>query len=282
MIKADPLSIRAYDRLAEIRIKENDFPRALTNMRQALVLAPPDPRRHDQVIRLSLAVGDGKGALESATEAEKQFPGVLEFSIYHALALGQMQQHEDAMKLFDRILVEAGQERPTLLDADFFFSYGVACEQSGHYDKAAELLQKSIALDSRTAPRASNYLGYMWAERDQNLAEAEALILAALKAEPENGAYLDSLGWVLHKQGRHEEALTELLRATALLADEPDPVVFEHVGDVYDKLGKSSDAILYWQKALQLDPQSESLTAKLDARASRVAKTPLHPAKPKE
>lgn len=275
IIHADPLNLRAYDRLAEIRLKESDFSRALASMRQALLLAPPDPRRHDQVIRLSLATGDGEGAILAAVDAEKQFPGILEFSLYHALALGQTKRHAEAVKIFERLVAEAASDRPGLLDADFYFSYGVASEQSGDFAKAEEFLRKSIELDGRSAPRACNYLGYMWAERGTNLPEAEQMIRRALASEPDNGAYLDSLGWVLFKQGRAEEALTELLRAASLLAAEPDPVVFEHIGDAYEKLGRPSEAVLYWQKALHLDPGNTGLTAKLDAHASRVAKTPV-------
>jgi len=279
IIKSDPLSVRAYDRLAEIRLNQKDLPRALSSMRQALLLASPDPRRYDQVIRLSLAAGEGRGAAEAAAEAERHFPGVLEFSFYRALALGQTNQHREAIQVFERIQASAASGRPSLLDADFFFSYGVACEQAGHFDKAAELLQKSISMDAQAAPRACNYLGYMWADRGENLGEAEALIRRALAAEPDNGAYLDSLGWVLFKQGRHGEALSELLRAAAVLSAEPDPVVLEHIGDTYAKLGKPSEAVHYWQKALHLDPESAGLIAKLDAHASRVAKNPNAPAK---
>lgn len=277
MIQADPLNLKAYDQLAELHLKSNDLSRALANMRQAILLAPPDPRRYDHIIRLSLATNDGNGALKTAAEAEKLFPGVVEFSLYRALALSGIREHEQAIKVFERILVEAGNFRPGILDADFYFSYGVAAEQSGRTVKAAELFKKSIELDPALAARACNYLGYMWADRGENLAEAEQLIRRALEAEPENGAFLDSLGWVLFRQGRTDEALQELLRATDRLAHDPDPVVWEHLGDVYEKLEKISEAVHSWQKSLQLDPQNPALTKKLDARAARIVKTPARP-----
>ena len=71
-----------------------------------------------------------------------------------------------------------------------------------------------------------------------------------------NGAYVDSLGWLYFKQGKFDEALTELLRAAELLP-EPDAVVFEHIGDACDKLGRRAEAVLYWQKALQLNPAEQ-------------------------
>ena len=113
----------------------------------------------------------------------------------------------------------------------------------------------------------------MWIERSENLEEAGQLIHRALELEPANGAYIDSLGWLYFKQGKFNEALTELLRAAELLP-EPDAVVFEHIGDACDKLGRKAEAVLYWQKALQLDPQSKDVGAKLDKAAEKVAKQP--------
>lgn len=277
IIKADPLDLRAYDQLADLHFRAGDFPRALANMRQAILIAPPDPRRHDRIIRLSLAINDGSGALKAAEEAERQFPGVIEFSLTKALALSGVGRYEEAIKLFERILVEAGNSRPGLLDADFYFSYGVAAEQAGRYVTAAELFKKSIESDPANAARACNYLGYMWAERGENLVEAEQLIRRALVVAPENGAYLDSLGWALFRQGRYADALNELLSAVTQLHAEPDPVVFEHLGDTYEKLGKASEAVFYWQKSLQLDPENSALTVKIDAYSSRIAKTPATP-----
>jgi len=274
IIKTNPLDFRAYDRLAEVYLNSNELPRALSNMRQALLVAPPDPRRYDQVIRLCLRIGNGEEALKTVRDAEMQFPGVLEFSLYKALALSGVKRHEEALKVFERILVEAARLRPGFLDADFFFSYGVAAEQAGRFVKAAELLKKSIELDPENSARSCNYLGYMWADRGENLEEAEQLVRRALASDPENGAYLDSLGWTLFRQGRYEDALNELLAASARLSSEPDSVVFEHIGDTCEKLGKSAEAVLYWQKALHLAPENAGLVSKLDAHSARVVKTP--------
>jgi tetratricopeptide (TPR) repeat protein len=113
----------------------------------------------------------------------------------------------------------------------------------------------------------------MWAERGENLAEAEQLILRALEQDPGNGAYADSLGWVYFQQGRHEEALAELQRAASLL-ESPDPVVLDHLGDAHEKLGQTAEALRHWQKALQLDPENSSLAAKIDLHSAPVASQP--------
>ncbi len=79
----------------------------------------------------------------------------------------------------------------------------------------------------------------MWADQNTHLEEAEEYIKRALAAEPENGAFLDSLGWLHYRQGNFEQALPELLSAAAALKAD-DPTVFEHIGDTYAGLESDS------------------------------------------
>ena len=229
--------------------------------------------RHLQVIDLLFKQKEYFTAAAALADARKRFPQAGLLTYYHGVALSQIKHHDEAMRAFERALVEAGNSQPDLLNADFYFDYGAAAEQAGQYVKAGELFRKSIELDPSNAARSYNYLGYMWVERSENLDEAGQLIRRALEMEPTNGAYLDSLGWLYFRQGKFEEALIELLRAAELLP-EPDAVVFEHIGDACDKLGRKAEAVLYWQKALQLNPQSKDVGAKLDKAAEKVAKQP--------
>ena len=273
IVAENPVNLAAYDQLSKIHLLRGEFERAAATMRQALLLAPIDPRRHEEIIRTSLRAGDLAGALQAATEAETKFPYLTGFCVLRAITLSQTGNHAASMMAFERALVTAANSNPDLLDSDFFLSYGGAAERAGHFVKAAELLKKSIALDPARSAEACNYLAYMWADRGENLTEAEQLIRRALELDPSNGAFLDTLGWVFFRQGRYEESLAELLRASELM-QEPDPVVLDHIGDIYGKLGKTPDAILYWNKALQLDPKNQSITDKLDSHATPVARQP--------
>jgi tetratricopeptide (TPR) repeat protein len=133
------------------------------------------------------------------------------------------------------------------------------------------LLRKSIALDPANSAEACNYLGYMWADHNMNLDEAETMIRRALESEPNNASYLDSLGWVEFRKGKFDQALTDLLRA-AKGAERDDPVVFEHIGDTYLKLNRMSDALAAWQKALTLDPTNKNLAEKVEDTKKRISK----------
>src|SRR5690606_9160706 len=136
----------------------------------------------------------------------------------------------------------------------------------------AELLRKCIELEPNQAAEAYNYLGYMWVDRGENLEEAGQFIRKAVEAEPDNGAFLDSLGWYYFKKGEYEKALVELNRASELIKPE-DPVIFDHIADVHQKMGNVAEAVRNWQKALALKPEEKDqkkIAQKLDQASQRV------------
>ena len=105
-----------------------------------------------------------------------------------------------------------------------------------------------------------NFLGYFYLEQDKNIDQAGVIIKKALSGDPENGAYIDSLGWFYFKKRKFKEALVELEKAAALLSD---PVIYDHLGDVFLKLGNRDNAKLNWDKSLKLDPGQEKIKDKL-------------------
>jgi tetratricopeptide (TPR) repeat protein len=113
----------------------------------------------------------------------------------------------------------------------------------------------------------------MWADHNMHLDDAEEMIKRALELEPNNGSYLDSLGWVEFRKGKFAQALTDLLRAAKSMGRD-DPIVFEHLGDTYWKLDRLPEAIESWQKALALDPQNKELTNKIESTKATIKGSP--------
>ena len=103
----------------------------------------------------------------------------------------------------------------------------------------------------------------MWAERGEKLDMGLVLIRKALASDPENGAFLDTLGWIYYMQGRYIDALNELQKAKQTV--DGDPAVWGHLGDTYLKLGNLNAAIEHWKKALNLNPDSRQLIERLEA-----------------
>ena len=104
-------------------------------------------------------------------------------------------------------------------------------------------------------PQVLNYLGYSLVERGEKLDEALGMIETAVAAEPDNGAIVDSLGWVYFQLGRYEDAVKPMERAASLEA--VDPIVNDHLGDVYWAVGRDIEATFQWNRALSFDPDED-------------------------
>ena len=105
-----------------------------------------------------------------------------------------------------------------------------------------------------TSAQAANYLGYMLAERGIRLDESVKYIQKALQLEPNNGAYLDSLGWAYFKMNRYDLAEPPLEKAARLVAN--DPTIHEHLGHLYLQMGKRRQAQEQWERALKEWPHA--------------------------
>lgn len=117
--------------------------------------------------------------------------------------------------------------------------------------------------------QALNYLAYLYVEENRNLGQAEKMLKKALELDPHNAAYIDSLGWLYFKEGKFAEAVKELERASTVL---DDPVIFDHLGDAYNKINQAQKAIESWGKSLQLDSGQGKVKEKLDKTKQQLPK----------
>lgn len=287
IIKEHPEKYQPYDLLAQVLDEEArslqranhieeakmKFAKVAANYEQSLLINPNHAGTYVRLAELLLGpLKDADRAVKLLAEARHRFPGAPEIVYYLAIAQREAKQNQQAVATFEEALHEAQlQEDDEFVNAKFYFNYGAAAEQAGLYDKAADLLRKSIALDPENSAEACNYVGYMWADHDMNLDEAELMIRRALESEPNNASYLDSLGWVEFRKGKFDQALNDLLRA-AKTAEREDPVVFEHIGDTYLKLNRSREALEAWQKALALDPKNKNLADKIQTTKKTIGK----------
>jgi len=286
IIKQHPEKYQPYDLLAEVLDDEArslqranqieqakaEFAKAAANYEQSLLINPTRAGTYMRLAELLLGpVKDAGRAVKLLTEARSRFADAPEIIYYLALAQREAKHAQQAVASFEEALHQAELEDNEIVNARFYFNYGATAEQAGLYEKAADLFRKSIALDPATAAEAYNYLGYMWAEHNLHLDEADDMIKHALKIEPNNGAYLDSLGWLEFRQGKFEQALADLLRAAKNMAQD-DPVVFEHIGDTYLKLTRVPQALEAWQKAIALDPQNKKLAEKIESTKTTMTK----------
>ncbi len=149
-------------------------------------------------------------------------------------------------------------------DAEVHYNIGVLRGEAREIEAAVAAMERALALEPNHAG-ALNFIGYSWAERGQRLDEAQALIERALAQRPEDGFIVDSLGWVLFMRARaaadsHEAAgWLEQARAKLEQAEDltgGDPVISEHLGDVYAALGKKRTALEKYEEAVTQTPRA--------------------------
>ncbi len=197
---------------------------------------------------------------KDAIDAKSEQPVV--FYSLAANLLSAEGNNEGALALVKKGLGEdPGNVELLFLEAVFF-------EKLAKIDDAVATLKEVIGQDPKHAA-ALNYLGYMYAERNINLVDAEDLIKRALEEKPDNGYYLDSLGWVYYQQKRYKEAISVLERAFEVTNS--DPTVSEHLGDAYTAAGEGSKAMIAYKIVLDSskDPKEvERVKVKYDMAKS--------------
>ncbi|MBU2359346.1 MAG: tetratricopeptide repeat protein [Alphaproteobacteria bacterium] len=145
------------------------------------------------------------------------------------------------------------------------YTRGVVHHDLDQWTAAESDFRAALALNP-DQPQVLNYLGYSLVERGEKLDEALGMIERAVADQPDNGAIVDSLGWVYFQLGRYEDAIDPMEKAASLEAT--DAVVNDHLGDAYWAVGRVREARFQWQRSLSFDPDPE-LAARIRAKLDR-------------
>jgi tetratricopeptide (TPR) repeat protein len=143
-----------------------------------------------------------------------------------------------------------------------YYDRGICYERSHQWPKAEADFKHALAL-SPDEPFVLNYLGYSWADMGKNLAQAREMIEKAVQRRPNDGAMVDSLGWVMLRQGDTADAVKTLERAVEL--EPEDASINGHLGDAYLAAGRKLEAAYQWRRALTFNPEPDD-AAKLEAK----------------
>jgi tetratricopeptide (TPR) repeat protein len=165
-----------------------------------------------------------------------------------------LEHPEDGLKL----LLEA--ESRFSSDAKYHFRIGVLYDKLGKRPQSIERMKRVVVLNPDDA-QAHNYLGYTYAEMGINLEEALSHVKRALENRPDDGFFIDSLGWVYYQMKRYHDAVRYLEKAASLVTD--DPAILEHLGDAHFALKEKKQALKYYKKARVLDPKKKELDEKI-------------------
>ena len=258
-LKSDYSSPQIHLRLAIALIKQNQLEQAAEELKLSIKYYGSSTESAGQdssfieAHTLLALVYSLQGKLDEAnTEYEAALRGVLaidpqNIGIHKSLAQVYLRANRlsEAEKTYRFILSLIPK------DTEAYFFLGSIYEEQGKRNQAIQQFKAALEIDPEY-PDALNSLGYLYAEESINLKEAGEMIKKALIYEPDNGAYIDSLGWVYFRQGRYQEAIEKLQQAVQFLSD---PVIYEHLGDVYLRQGNLVGARENWNKSLEIDLQ---------------------------
>ncbi len=164
---------------------------------------------------------------------------------YHALALAHMSlnENEEAYQNINKA-IKLNDKKDT-----YYFEQGALLERLGQYDKAIASMKQTLEINPHHS-NAHNFIGYIYATKGEDLDKALSHLKQALNIQPRNGYFLDSLGWIYHKKGEPKQALVHIKKA--MVYAQPDPVLYDHLGDVYFSMDDVTQARKAWKTSLAL------------------------------
>jgi tetratricopeptide (TPR) repeat protein len=258
-----------------------DYDKAIGAFDEAHRLAPNDTSITAYLVQANLSGKKYAAALEIARKARTDNADDVRFVRLEAQALRQTGKPDEAVSLLQefvrqqpdkpesyvalaqvyvdnkrgadavKVLQDAQQKFPA--DTTIPFELGAVLDKQKRFADAESAFRQVLSKDPDHAA-ALNYLGYMFAERGERLDESVTLLKKALAIEPDNGSYLDSLGWAYYKADKLDLAVTNLERAAEQL--QTNSVIQDHYGDVLFKLSRYDDAIAAWTRAIDGDGDS--------------------------
>ncbi len=205
------------------------------------------PDAQARMVWLDYDQGKKEEAIQQAQAQVQEHPGKKPFYQILAEIYQKEERYDDAIRLLSDGLKHIPE------DPDLFYSLAVIYSLEGDPQKSLENAQAALSL-SPDNPELLNFIGYSWADAKINLGQAEEYLKKALGKEPENGAVIDSMGWLYFQKGQTREALKWVLRANEKMPG--DPEIKKHLGQIYLKLGDIKKAREYLQQALSQKPHS--------------------------
>ena len=284
MIVDEPTDVQVQIQRTLVYVEMKDHPRAVTELKRIVQAHPSELRVRDYLGWLYEQIDDVEGAIDAYRTNIDMDSTFFDSRLHLGILLYRLTRYDEAaLHLVQAVGLKPDNAETHLLlglsylqaerfeqatsafeqgleyhpdDESLRFNLGAAYDKLDRFPDVVREMEAVLALNPDHTD-ALNYLGYSYADRGINGEEAVTLTRRAVSLKPDNGAYVDSLGWALFKVGRVAEALREIQRAAELVKD--DPVIFEHLGEIYLIQEHQEAAKDAWLRALELDPHNEKL-----------------------
>ena len=208
------------------------------------------------------------GKFEKALSEFKQLSDSYDaryFMAYCYRMLGQWDKALNAIEEAEKVAQKYNNEK--FLSRDFYMEYIFLADKAKEFE-TAEMIALKLLKKYPDDPAFNNFLGYSWADRDKNLADAERMIRIALDSDKTNPAFLDSMAWVLYREKKYSSAFSYIQDAIKASKEPlPDAVILDHYGDICYAMGKEEMALKQWLLALEVysnDLETEKVEKKIE------------------
>lgn len=194
--------------------------------------------------------GDTERAKNMLLELSEQRPQDYEALLNLADFLVSKKQFNEAKDSYTKVL----EIKKDSSEADWaiYYARGICYERLDNWEKAEEDFFNALDI-SPNQPDVLNYLGYGWLTMDKNLEKAEEMLKTAVILRPSDAYIMDSYGWALYKLGRYNDAVKFLEKANLMVPY--DPTTNDHLGDIYWRTGRKTEAKYQWERALGFKPE---------------------------
>ncbi len=235
----------------------NDSTAAKSFFNKALTVADSIPEVTLQLANYYIYLNLERDALLLLNKYQKFFPDDYRFLDLQALAYFKMDSLQKSISLLQKSM--RLNKESTISSNQLAIIY----DRQNMIDSADYYYQYSLKIDPNNALANNNY-AYSLAERNKNLDKALTMIKISLEDEPDNASYLDTYGWILFKMGNYNDALENTLKAS--LSPNATAEVFQHIGDIYIKMGEKDKAIEAWKKGLDTEPDNIQLLNRINEK----------------
>jgi tetratricopeptide (TPR) repeat protein len=259
-LAVDPQLTDARLLLAETLVRNERYVEAIGILRSVTPDHPAYMESQRQAAQLLAEAGQQEEALAMMNGLYEDHG-----DIEALVRVGDIYRHAEdygaALKAYNRAAKAIGDTVPEEY-WHLLYARGMVHEREGHWKEAVADLKAAMGYRPNH-PYLLNYLGYGWADKGENLDESLELIRRAVTLRPMDGYITDSLGWVLYRMQKFEEAVPHLERAVELLPY--DPTINEHLGDAYWQVGRRMEARFQWRRAIN-NSEDETLAAAIAAK----------------
>jgi tetratricopeptide (TPR) repeat protein len=201
----------------------------------------------------------GDEALQLVREdAQKNIQNVNTLKELEANVCMELKQYDDVIAIYEWLLASDPDNRGYLLGSSIVY------DLAGQFKDAEKALLKVLE-QSPEDPLALNNLAYMYLENNVNPSKALKMVQQALILEPNNGAYLDTLGWAYYKLGKYKDARKHIERALKWADKEDRGVIYDHYGDILAKMKNSKEALDAYRKAIESGEDESKIIPKINS-----------------